>query len=68
MYCQKCGNTMKLLPDLYPDSGKSWFGCERCGTVIEYNYCSMTGRSFGANPCHLSYQEFMERIAKNKAK
>lgn len=68
MYCMSCGQSMELLPDLYFNTGKSWYGCKNCNTVVEDNYCSVTGRQVGINPCKFSYQEYMERVNKKMLK
>ena len=68
MHCLKCGSSMELLPPPYFHAGKNWYGCKKCNTVIEYNFDSFTGRFLGTNPCNLSYQEFMEQVAKKGRK
>ena len=63
MFCQKCGSEMEMLPDLFFHSGKKPYGCKKCNTVIDYNFCSVSGRDMGTKPNYLTYQEYMKRVA-----
>ena len=66
MFCLNCGNEMETLPKLYQSIGKTWLGCKSCNTVIEHNFCSTFGRDLGTTPCDLTYEEFINRMTKNK--
>ncbi len=66
MHCQRCGEPMEMLPDLYFHSGKSWYGCKKCNVVIEENYCSVSGGHMGTEPCFLNYEQYKERIVQKE--
>ena len=67
MFCQNCGSKMERIPNshLPVSSGMHYYGCKNCDRVIEYHFCSMSGREMGTKPSLLTYTEYLKR-QKNK--
>ena len=34
--CPHCGGDMDLMPDFYHNSKVTWYGCDPCNTVFEF--------------------------------
>jgi len=68
MYCQHCGQMMRMLPPLYFATGKDWYGCDKCNAVTEYNHDSMSGKSMGTEPCRYDLKQYEEIIAQKEAR
>lgn len=64
--CANCSGDLVSLPMLFFHSGRSWYGCEQCNLVYEYDYCSFTGSPRGTRKSHLTLAQYREQIEKNK--
>jgi len=66
MYCPFCGKKLEHLSPLYFHTGKTWFGCAPCNSVLERNHCSVTGRVKNIEPCIHSYKNYQLALKRKK--
>lgn len=61
MHCPKCTQRMEVLPDLYGNSGKAWYGCKGCDKVFEHSR-NFASPGFSVKPFLNSIKMFQQML------